>query len=679
VSVSGFEIAVRALHYAALMLLFGSSAFVLAVARPGYRNATGAALRQQHELDRWLLRVQGWSLAIVFISGLLWLWVEASTMSGLPLDAVDRESLATVLEDTLFGRVWTMRFGVAIILSVVLPLARRTADDTSWLSLEAWSGLLSASLLASVAWAGHAAADQGDARIIHLTADAVHLLAAGFWLGSLPALAFVLARAGSATAPGVLPAAARITRRFSTLGLVSIGALVLTGVVNSWFLVGTLPRLFGTQYGRLLLLKLAALALMLTLAIVNRVYWAPKLVHAASAARGENAAVPLRWLRRDTIAETILGLAIVSIVGALGITSPGVHMPTVWPFPFTLDWGRVEEGGAMRILVVATGLAMLAAAGAVALGIKASRPRLVVGGFAGIALTSLGLALVLAVPAYPDTYLQSPVRYAVPSIARGASLFHENCAVCHGPYGYGDGPAAATLPVRPANLIGAHLFKHQEGDIFWWLTNGIPGTPMPGFGDRLSKTDRWDLINFLRAETDAEKTKTMNDTVEPELAVAAPDFTFQIDARPQESLREQRGRLVLMVFYTLPDSLARLNALSESSAELRRANVRVIAIPMNATHAIQSTDARGLLAPNPALHDPDLVTTYTLFRRTASVVRVLPIPSHMEFLIDREGDLRARWFGLEKPGWDRMTDLLRQVDALNRERPRVPAPDRSAH
>jgi putative copper resistance protein D len=203
---------------------------------------------------------------------------------------------------------------------------------------------------------------------------------------------------------------------------------------------------------------------------------------------------------------------------------------------------------------------------------------------------------------------------------------------------------------------------------------------MPGFGDRLSETDRWDLINFLRTEAEAEKGNTLSDDVEPGRAIAAPDFTFQIDGRAQESLDEQRGRFtVLLVLYTLPDSLARLNALSESSAELRRANVHVIAVPMHAAAAIRDTDPGGFLASSLALYDPALVATYTLFRRTASAERILPIPTHMEFLIDRQGDLRARWIAPEKPGWDRMPDLLGQIKVLNLERPRSPVSGRGVH
>jgi putative copper resistance protein D len=389
--------------------------------------------------------------------------------------------------------------------------------------------------------------------------------------------------------------------------------------------------------------------------------------------------VPLSWLSRNTILETILGLAIVSIVGTLGITTPGAHEPTVWPFSFTLDWGRVEELGRLRFLLIAAGVGALAAACAADRGIQASRPRLVVAGSAGLALTSAVAAWLLAVPAYPDTYLRSPAPYAVPSIARGAALFKEHCTTCHGDYGYGDGPAAASLPVRPANLADAHLLTHTDGDIYWWLTNGIPGTPMPGFGDSLSETGRWDLVNFLRAQAEAEKGRTLGDTVEPGRAIAAPDFAFQIDGRAQETLYEQRGRFVLLVLYTLPDSLARLNALREAAAELRRANVRVIAVPMHAQVAGPDADTPGTLAPTLALYERSLVATYTLFRRTTSAERILPVPTHMEFLIDRERDLRARWIASEKPGWDDMTELLRQVKILSLEPPRTPVAERGAH
>lgn len=678
---SELSVAVRTVHYAAVMLLFGGFVFLLGVARPVYRQAAGAILPERRELHRWLIRVLGLSLAAVLASGVLWFLVEASNMSGLPLDRVlNRQTLGAVLNDTLFGRIWEIRLGLAIVLGAFLLSVRRPADDRSWLTLGAGGGLLAGGLLAMLAWAGHAAAEQGSDRYVHLAADAAHLLAAGTWLGALPPLVFVLAHARHATASSVHRMAARMTQRFSTLGVLSVGCLVLTGGVNSWYLLGGLPGLFATHYGHLLLLKLALFGLMVTLAAVNRLRLMPELL-AAAPAPDRSPPAALRWLWRNAILETALGLTIVSIVGVLGVTIPAAHVQPVWPFPFTLSWARVEESAGLRLLMFAAGTVGFVAAGLAALGARIHRRWVAVMGLAGIGGTLAIYAWLLSVPAYPSTYFRSPARYTTASIARGAPLFAEHCVVCHGPYGYGDGPAAALLPTKPANLTEEHLFHHREGDLFWWLTRGISGTPMPGFGDRMSEAERWDLINFLRAQAEAEEGRAMDDKVEPWRPIVAPDFTFQIDHHQQESLKQLRGRsIVLLVLCTLPESLARLRVLTESRDELGRAGVRIVAVPMNkATAVSQDTNTQGPDASIMAASNPHLVAAYTLFRRTTSAERVLPAPAHMEFLIDRQGYLRARWRSTARLGWDRMPDLFEQIEVLNREKPRAMAPEHHVH
>jgi mono/diheme cytochrome c family protein len=82
---------------------------------------------------------------------------------------------------------------------------------------------------------------------------------------------------------------------------------------------------------------------------------------------------------------------------------------------------------------------------------------------------------LLFVPAYPTSYYSSSTNFAVTSIARGAELFPADCAACHGPTGRGDGPAAKTLPVPPADLTASHLWMHSDGELFWWLSHGMEG------------------------------------------------------------------------------------------------------------------------------------------------------------------------------------------------------------
>jgi len=120
----------------------------------------------------------------------------------------------------------------------------------------------------------------------------------------------------------------------------------------------------------------------------------------------------------------------------------------------------------------------------------------------GLTLLAGGAFLVLRVvlvDAYPTTYVNNPVSGTPAVLAQGRALFLEHCATCHGATGQGDGALAATLPTRPADLSAAHVDDHTDGDLFWWLTHGMPGTAMPGWEAQLAAPSRWTLIRYIRS------------------------------------------------------------------------------------------------------------------------------------------------------------------------------------
>ena len=121
-------------------------------------------------------------------------------------------------------------------------------------------------------------------------------------------------------------------------------------------------------------------------------------------------------------------------------------------------------------------------------------------GTVALALSVAASARLLAAPAYPTSYASSPVPYDVTAVAHGAARFAEACSSCHGAAGRGDGPAAAALPASPADLV-AHFSHHREGDVFWWIAHGLPGTSMPAFSPPFSDTQVWEVVQLLRART----------------------------------------------------------------------------------------------------------------------------------------------------------------------------------
>ena len=295
-------IATRTLHFAAALSLVGILGFgAFVVSDPPPR------LARQFRLAAWL------SAALLLVTAPLWLVIVATGMTGNTL-AVTLSSGAprTVLLDTQFGRALELR--VALTLLLLLPIAQLGKNHV----LDRAGAVLAAISVGAIAWQGHAAAGLGGQAMVHLSADVAHLLAAGFWLGAL--LPLMLALRGTAETDRQYETA----KRFSTLGVVCVAALLPSGIVNAYYLVGSVPALIGTAYGQILLLKLVFVVAMLALAGINRWRLVPRL-----AARDGRAA---RRIARHTAIEAVLGFGVIAIVAALGTMEPARHEPVVWPF-----------------------------------------------------------------------------------------------------------------------------------------------------------------------------------------------------------------------------------------------------------------------------------------------------------------------------------------------------------
>lgn len=299
-------VAVRALHFASAIVLFGQFVFAYGVS-PERRLARGGRA------------IAAAGLAVAIVTALAWLALEAASMSGTPIAAAMREGVwRVVLERTLFGQVWLLRGALALLLVLAL-LAMGAATHATRNVAQALAAAFAALYLASLACTGHAAANAGADRVMHVGADGLHLLAAGGWLGALLPLAMLLREASANAAR--LDAASRATGRFSLLGMACVGTLALTGLVNACYAMRQVSALFTSDYGRTLLAKLALFAAIVVLAAVNRTRLTPRL--AASDSRNARAAV--RSLARNAVVEAALGFAIVAIVGLLGITMPPMH------------------------------------------------------------------------------------------------------------------------------------------------------------------------------------------------------------------------------------------------------------------------------------------------------------------------------------------------------------------
>ena len=298
----------RLLHYAAVTTLAGVSFFPLYA----YAAAEPAGL------FRWRQVVLLAAAAAALISGLLWLVFSVANMSGTMAGIADQEMLRTVVNETTFGSVWMARMVlVVLILGVTAVRPRRKGIAGPGLV----TAFLASILLASLAGTGHAQVEEGWMSLAHVGSDAAHLLAAGAWLGGLVPLGFILLDYSMRGGEPIVDVD-RILLRFSSMGYVAVATLVASGLINSWFLVGSVSSLLTTLYGQILLAKVAAFAAMLALAAANRFWLVPRMME--TRAGSGQAAVWLARLRYHVLGEQFLGVMVLLAVSVLGTIRPAI-------------------------------------------------------------------------------------------------------------------------------------------------------------------------------------------------------------------------------------------------------------------------------------------------------------------------------------------------------------------
>ena len=91
---------------------------------------------------------------------------------------------------------------------------------------------------------------------------------------------------------------------------------------------------------------------------------------------------------------------------------------------------------------------------------------------------------------------KNPVAATESSLAAGRKIYSKTCVMCHGKTGDADGPAVIELNIHPAKLSDPKLATESDGSLFWKITTG--NKPMPAYGKRISETDRWNLVNYVR-------------------------------------------------------------------------------------------------------------------------------------------------------------------------------------
>ena len=271
----------RFVHFCAVLLIFGGCAF-----RPLLLGAWPSG-----GIDRPLRTVNRGLAWVALGSGLAWLVLTTHSMAGSWPETLDPATLWLVLGSTFFGQVWAFHLVFCVLLLITLYARCRFYV----------TGLLSLLLLATLAPVGHGAMLDGWRGQLLMLNQLIHLLCVATWLGGLMGLLLILGRPAGQAVSAVL-------QRFSNLGFVLVAGIILTGLINTRVLTGTLwPTPLFEGFALILLIKVTLVGVMLLLALFNLVM--SRLGHIAR-------------LRSSVAFEWLFGLAAVAAVSLLGTLPP---------------------------------------------------------------------------------------------------------------------------------------------------------------------------------------------------------------------------------------------------------------------------------------------------------------------------------------------------------------------
>ena len=164
---------------------------------------------------------------------------------------------------------------------------------------------------------------------------------------------------------------------------------------------------------------------------------------------------------------------------------------------------------------------------------------------------------------------------AVPDVQRGATLYAENCASCHG--GKGEGPSAALAALDPPPIAFADRARARDRSIFGLyqvISQGIEGTAMQSFAS-LPEADRWALAFHAGglAYADAAEGKRIWNA-DPAVRALVPDMAALVALTPAElesKLGADKAAAVVAYLRANPDALT---ANRPASLQLARDKLR---------------------------------------------------------------------------------------------------------
>jgi copper transport protein len=281
--------------FAGLLCLVGIAAMAL---------ATAPASLTSRRIRRWLWVSWG-LLALTTLAGIA---LQGPYAAALPLTDIVKPSLISEVLATRFGRVEVLRL---ILLAVAAGLlvwltSRRTSSGRGARGI-CLCAVVGAGLLATPGLAGHATT--GSAIAAGFTLDLAHLGAASAWIGGLVVLLCLLV-GGATDLDGVDTLSS--ARRISSIALVAVVVVVVSGTLQAVRQVGSFDALTGTTYGRILLVKIGIVVVLIALGVLSR-----SLLRRRASTEATGVVPQRRALVRSVAAELFVVAAVLGVTAAL--------------------------------------------------------------------------------------------------------------------------------------------------------------------------------------------------------------------------------------------------------------------------------------------------------------------------------------------------------------------------
>ncbi|EGI0436962.1 copper resistance protein [Listeria monocytogenes] len=264
-----------------------------------------------------LKKVTWIALALLGVALLIQLFVQTSITTGVSISESFGPSKLAAFLTTKTGYICISEFVVWLLLAIFTVMMFFKKKQWGWFALLTESALIGYLIFAK-AQNGHAAASAD--KIVSITADMLHMIAASVWVGGILVLLFVLPRTGKAR---------KVWIRFAIVAIIAVASILVSGLLMAVMNIGQMANLFTTNYGKILLFKIGLFILMALLGLGHYIYIKLK-----------NQQLPFKTILIELIIGTII-LVVASVLTNVQTPPP--------PAPKAFDETIAAEGEKAKI------------------------------------------------------------------------------------------------------------------------------------------------------------------------------------------------------------------------------------------------------------------------------------------------------------------------------------------